>query len=263
MTIIDLIKDIRRRNPLLYYVGLGHAAIVVLLVWLYFVDNRLVMNLNAWLKPMKFAVSILIYVWTMGWLMAYLPGQKTVQRLSLAIAITMIVEMMLILFQAARGIPSHFNVSSGLNSAIFSVMGLFIGINTLANLITLILFFGPTINLERSDQVAWQFGLLFLFLGSISGGLMVGRLSHTVGASDGGPGLPFINWSTLAGDIRAAHFFTLHGLQLIPVLWWLISKRLNLAHTSGAVIILSLLYLLFCMGLHVLALRGIPVWPMA
>ena len=41
---------------------------------------------------------------------------------------------------------------------------------------------------------------------------------HTIGAPDGTPGLPLVNWSRTHGDLRIPHFFGLHGLQAIPLL---------------------------------------------
>jgi hypothetical protein len=88
----------------------------------------------------------------------------------------------------------------------------------------------------------------------MEGGIMASRLSHTVGAADGGPGLSFFNWSRLAGDLRIAHFFGLHALQIIPL--FVVFTGLKKA---GPVIVFATCYLLLITFLFVNAMMGRPL----
>jgi hypothetical protein len=257
MLILNLLKEIKQRNRLLYTTGIGHALLFLIFLFLFFVDSREIMGINAWIKPMKFALSISIYLLTFGWVLYYLPHKKEIKFISIGIAICMIMEMVLIALQAARGTISHYNISSVFNGMVFSMMGTFIAINTLLNIYTLILFFVRKTSLSQPMLHAWRAGLLLFFLGGISGGIMITNMAHTFPAADGGLGLPFVNWSTEYGDIRVAHFFTLHGLQVIPILsYYLLIPASPPRFNNVWVISFFLIYAVLCLLLHLQALTG-------
>ena len=104
-----------------------------------------------------------------------------------------------------------------------------------------------------------RLGLLVFVAGSIMGGVMIGLKQHTVGAPDGGPGLPGLGWSTRAGDLRAAHFLGMHALQALPLLGWGLSRGLP-QQAAGLTWAGAALYAGAVAALFGLALAGRPLW---
>ena len=78
--------------------------------------------------------------------------------------------------------------------------------------------------------------------------------AHTVGAPDGGRGLPVTGWSVDHGDLRIAHFLGMHGLQVLPLLAWWIARRRALASVR------TQRNLIFAAATSYLALFGLVLW---
>lgn len=263
MSAREFLSEIYRRNRVLAVVGWLHvAALVVLLIVAPF-DTRTVMGINPWIKPLKFLVSITIYVWTLAWFLDYLSSyRRTVRLISWGTGLVFVGEMACIITQAARGMTSHFNVKTNFDGMIFGVMGLLIFINTTLVLVTLLLFARPTARLAPAYLWGIRLGLLLFFLSSLEGMTMISNMAHTVGEPDGGPGLPVVNWSTRAGDLRVAHFLGFHALQLLPLAGHWLSRRWGdtaRRRQVTYVFALAFVYTLFTALLFWQAMRGRPL----
>lgn len=259
MKISSFYHELVSRNKLLAYVGLAHLILFIIFLGLSLVDIRTVLGINTWIKPMKFALSIWIYLWTLGWYLYYLPNsRRSVKVVSWGIALAMVIEIICIGLQAGRGVPSHFNNATIFDGIIFSVMGSFIMINTLFLVYVTVLFFLKKPDLPSTYLWAIRAGLLLLLFSSAVGGMMVGNNAHSVGVTDGGAGLPFVNWSREGGDLRIAHFIGIHGLQAIPLFAFLLEKYKIHRQT-----IWTLLFAMFYIGitgfLFWQALEGSPL----
>jgi hypothetical protein len=207
-----------------------------------FLDSRIITGTPAWLKPAKFAISTTLYCGTLAWLYRWLDiWPRFLRAMAWVTSFVIVAEVVLIDMQAARGTTSHFNASTPLDATLYAVMGTMIAVLWLASIGIL----AAAIR-QKFENPAWgwslRLGLLIAVIGAGMGGLMTRPTpdqlaeirqhqtvrvvgAHTVGAADGGPGIPGVGWSTGHGDVRIPHFFGLHALQIIPLLGWLISRR--------------------------------------
>ncbi len=219
------LRELYQRNPLFAVFGAAHFLLALLLaVYAPFNDEQ-VLGLNSVIKPIKFALSIGIFSWTMAWFLPMLQDQKQARRYSRLQVLCLGFEQIAITGQALRGEQSHFNTSSPIGIAIFSLMGVFIMVATLSSLrLWWQLRRQQAFKESPSYVAAVKNGLLLFVVFSLFGGFISAYGRHTVGASDGSEGIPFLNWSLQYGDLRVAHFLGIHSLQAIPLFAVLFAK---------------------------------------
>jgi hypothetical protein len=251
----NLIAELKHRNPLLYYFGLTNVVGAVVCVFLILNTDTQVLGINAFIKPMKFFVSLAALSFTMAWYMFLLKKQKAVSVYSWMTVIIMTFEQSVVVWQAANGRLSHFNISSPLYGLLFSLMGVGITIFTLWTLYIGVLFFRqkdyPS---ELPIGYIWgiRLGILFFVIFAFEGGQMAAQLAHTFGKHDGGIGLPVLNWSRQYGDLRVAHFFGMHALQVFPIIGYYIAKQ------KRSLFIFACGYFVFVAFLYWQAISGKP-----
>jgi len=266
------------------------------------IDPRVITGAPAWLKPAKFAISTAIYMFTLAWIFTYLSEwprlRRVVGRVTGGI---FILEVAIIALQAWRGTTSHFNVSTPLNATLFAVMGSAIVVQTLVSASVAVALWRQKFD-DRALGWALRLGMVITIAGASLGGLMTRPTeaqlqqiattqqvsivgAHTVGAPDGGRGLPGTGWSVEHGDLRVPHFIGLHALQVLPVIALLLwrrriedARRVRLMLVAGGsyAAVFSILiwqalrgqafiapdaFTLAALGLWIALTAGLAVWP--
>ena len=247
------------KNPILVWSGFVVLALAVVFSIVSFFDHRQVMGVNLWIKPVKFFLSIGIFNLTMAWYLSLLPeGRKTAIRwYSWMVVIVFSIELIIITGQAARGQLSHFNVSTPLNGALFSLMGIAINTLTVWTFVAGTWFWRHPAPVGFPEGFWWgiRMGIILFVVFSFQGMLMASNLQHGVGGADGGKGLPLVNWSTDHGDLRVSHFVGIHALQVLPILgFFLLRRRAEII--AGAILYGSLAVWLFLRAMDAKPLFG-------
>lgn len=266
-----------REEPALMATGIFLLMLAVpsaLGIWL---DPRTITGAPAWLKPTKFALSTGLYAITLAWMFTWLPAWTRTRRLvSLTTVVVMLLELAIIDLQAWRGTTSHFNISTPLDAALFSLMGLAIFTQTATTVAIAVAFWRERFS-DAAMGWALRLGMTLTIAGALTGGLMTSPTNaqlqqvqatrqmpivgaHTVGGADGGPGLPGVGWSTQHGDLRVPHFVGLHAMQGLPLFALFVRRRLeDDSRRSRVVVAAGAAYALTFALLLVQALRGVPL----
>ena len=230
----DALDRLWRGSPPLTVVGILMLVATVPSLIGVFVDSRIITGAPAWLKPFKFAIASAIYCLTLAWVFGFLSDRARMRRMvGWTTAIVFVLEVAIIDLQAWRGTTSHFNAATTLDRVLFLVMGSAILIQTFVSIAVAVALWRHRFR-DRALGWALRFGMTLTIVGAFTGPLMTrptadqlanaraGRGipiigAHTVGAPDGGPGMPVTGWSRAHGDVRVPHFIGLHAIQALAL----------------------------------------------
>jgi hypothetical protein len=230
----------RWHRPLTAFAGTMALLTVVAAVGV-FVDDRILVGVPIWLKPLKFAISFTVYGFVLAWLLAKLRrGRRVGWWAGTVITVASVIEMAIIVGQVIRGRQSHFNVATPLDAALFATMGATIVVLWVSNVLVAILLLMDRLA-DPALNWAIRLGMLIMIVGLSLGFLMTQPTAaqqrqiaagiaptivgaHSVGVPDGGPSMPLTGWSTTGGDLRIPHFIGIHALQLLPLLVLLLRR---------------------------------------
>lgn len=228
-----------------------------------FLDPRQFQGDSIWLKPLKFELSLSLYLLTLAYLSRYLPVRLVRKRgyriyAGVVVAATAL-EILWIGAAAAMGTASHFNVSTPLWQLVYAFMGV-----SAVTLTTASLVYGVCIwrqhqtELSEPLHIAISSGLILTFFMTI---LIASTLSsgtgHLVGVPESGGRLPILGWSTEVGDLRAPHFLATHAMQIIPLMTLASSTRRN-----SIAWLLASVYTLITLVIFLVSLKGLPIVPL-
>jgi hypothetical protein len=227
------------------------------------IEVRTLNGINVWIKPAKFEFSVAIQFVTVAWFLQLLPFEQRASRLMTTLCQTMavvgILEITYIVLQASKGEASHFNSSTPLSIALYSLMG--IGAITMLSISgwlgVMILRHG-----ETGKPFVYVTGLSLIagsLLGGLTGILIAMHHGHWVGGlhTDAG-GLPIFGWTRRGGDLRVAHFFGMHIMQAVPIALWLASFVIPQDRQKAAGLALLCIAILIAAATFMQAVTGHP-----
>lgn len=232
----------------------------VAILWGLF-DPRTLDGNPVWVKPAKFALSFIIHFATLAMIVAALSEQNRKRR-SIAIAggvlsIAYLAEMAYLFFQAAQAEPSHFNYTTAFHSTMYSLMG--VGAVLLIAMPVVIAWVARSdLNIGSATRAGIWWGALASFaLTLVVAGYLSGQGGHLVGVpEDPSRVLPLFGWSSEVGDLRPAHFLSIHALQILPLLGLWIDRT---GRSVAMIIPVAVVYALLTLAVLAQSMSGLPL----
>ncbi len=232
-------------------------------------DVRLLNGVSVWAKPVKFNLSFALHLatlWLFLRLMAPAWRDGALVRWTMHITCTAIlVELLYIQIQAARGRASHFNFATQWETtAYFAIMGGSAAVIMAGTLVIGLALWRGTADVGPGLRSGAVLGAV---LGTVATCVTAGAMAsgavtptgHWVGGElTDATGMPLLGWSTTGGDLRVSHFFATHLMQALPLAGWA-ADRIVPARARAAVWVASALGLGVVWVTFAQALAGQPL----
>lgn len=189
----------------------------------YAVDERTLLGVSVWSKPLKFQASLALHLATLALLYCWLePRLRRSRWLRFAIAASAAAalgEIFWIMLQAGRGRASHFNDATALESGMYALMGLGSLLLVLAPAVLGVLLLRDRARRGGVVRLAAGVGLVSSAAATLAvAGFLSSGSGHWIGEpSAAAAAWPLVGWSREVGDLRVAHFFATHAMQVLPL----------------------------------------------
>jgi len=211
---------LRRIERLCSLIGVVLVASGLIHAGVFAIDGGPLYGPVSWRKAITFGLSFGTTLITVTWVASYLTLSPRARGWLLGIfAADCVLEVAGITIQAWRGVPSHFNTETPLNTVI--AMNLAVGGGVLIVVLTTLAvtaFRGP-IAATPDMRLALRAGFVFLIIGLATGAAMIARGEILIKSGHLQAGYD------TAGSLKWVHGVTLHALLVLPALAWLLAHN--------------------------------------
>ncbi len=188
------------------------------------VDDRMLGHFGVWMKPLKFQLAMAVQTATIAWALSHMDAATRLRAMPQGVWLlwlaAVLFEACYITLQGGRGVPSHFNRLTSLESALGTVMA--VG----ASVLVLVTAWVGIWALVQARRTQWPPLLLSIGLGFVLGGVLAGVSGGAMGPRGYWPQpltepvqwMPVTGWVLSQTDLRIAHFVGLHQMQLLPAM---------------------------------------------
>jgi hypothetical protein len=170
-------------------------------------------------KPTTFGLSFGLTLINVTFITSFLSIKDRTRTLLLGIfATACVLETFLVSLQAWRGVPSHFNVETPFDAAVAQTLAAG-GFTLVAVIVTLtIIALRDKTSLRPGLRLATRAGWVALVGAQVAGGVMIGTGMRLVFGGD-----PQRAYAT-GGWLKPVHAVLMHGILVLPLASWLISR---------------------------------------
>ena len=238
----EFLVNLRKRNGVLYWFGCLNILLSILCIFLSILDDRSILNENAWKRPLNYYIYSCITLWSLGWLIDIINSKKYIRLVSWVLAISILIESTLVFIQAYKGEKAFLDVTSPSNLLIQKCMMLLDFTFCMSIFLIVVMLFVQK-KMPVSQHYTWgvRKGVLVFFFFTALGFYLNFWSGSSAQMNKQLSILSEIHWNQRSNNSRWSLMMGLTSLQFIPLISNYALKKKN------QVVIFSIIYFLLAL----------------